>query len=373
MFGAMFVADVHIGNHRRFGGKQQAGLNDRARAVLGALTRAVTEANRTDFDLVVLGDLFDSSSPSPQMLTAALRVLERVTRSTYVIVGNHDQTSTEGGDHALGVLAAETPGNAPRYVIDHPQVLRTRAGVGLFLPYHPTDTLAYLTDAVATALLGVEPRIDFLACHAGVTDEHTPSWLRNAPDAVNAVDLGVLMKRAGIPHAFCGHWHEPRTWSFGDFTITQVGTLAPTGFADEGVKGRMVPLGRVSDGLKASAYFSIPGPRFYTVIYPHLAPALPSSDGSTDYVRVRCSPDDLDEAHRMVARLPRPDLVVVEVVAPEVERPGMDAATIAAVRDVTTLDRAVREYVAKAPLDEGVDRDAVLTSVLGHVARGGAP
>lgn len=96
-----FIADTHIANHRRFAGESRACINVRCHTTLNSLEQAVESARGT---LVVLGDIFDTVRPEPQVI-AAVQLALWETHTTFLLLGNHDMVSTQPGDHALGPLA----------------------------------------------------------------------------------------------------------------------------------------------------------------------------------------------------------------------------------------------------------------------------
>lgn len=377
MSSVLFVADVHLGNHQRFGGVTHSGINARARFVLDALERAADAANDNDAALAVLGDLFDVSRPAPQLIAAARRILCSVKRGVVLLVGNHDQDSTALGDHALCALE-EGPQDTDTLepgcvvIVERPRVLRIRGmdRPGLFLPYAPGDSGAYITDTIRDAR-GAD--VEFVAFHAGVRDGRTPHYLRAAHDAIDVDVLAQSLRDADIRLAFCGNWHNPRAWEILDGRlVVQVGTLAPTGFDNADIEGRGIHFFPKRPTV-ACEPVSIPGPRFHTVAFSEGRIRVPKRRaGDAVFLRVRCAPGEEELAQ--AAANDTPDLAgwTVEPETPDTERPTIDAAAVSAVRDEQTLDRAIREYVAKAPFDDGVSRETVLERVLSHLAQGGS-
>ena len=195
-----FVADVHVGNHRRWGGPVKVGLNNRAREVLDALRLAVGHTNNVGEPLVVLGDLFDTASPSPQMVYAVGEVLGQCENGCYVLLGNHEFRSADEGDHALTPLSWLE--NVE--VVDVP----TLDGRTLFVPFQPGPAKEWLPDVLAGFQDDSRPVADVLCLHLGIEDGETPPWLRGADDSVTVDQLIDLAKEYGFREVYAGNWHK---------------------------------------------------------------------------------------------------------------------------------------------------------------------
>ena len=148
------IADVHLANHKAFGGALDAGLNARARAVVTAL-RDVRDhferANAGPSELIVLGDLFDTHHPSPQLVDAVMGAINQsYDVRVHMLVGNHDAASVAPGDHAMIPFRHLTGYE----VHDRPAVVTTRGGDELVLvPYQPGIAREWLPEALG-AILG---------------------------------------------------------------------------------------------------------------------------------------------------------------------------------------------------------------------------
>jgi hypothetical protein len=250
-----FVADCHLGNHRRHAGPREASLNRRCREGLTVFRRAVQRAVELHAAaFVVLGDLFDDQRPLPQLVSAVQRILDPADEAgmrVHLLVGNHDLVSSALGDHALGPL---TP---LAFIHDRPTAVQVgpRGEVELFLvPFGLGGAPAsdWLPDVVRTIAAGGGRRPDrrVLGVHLGIRDGRTAPWLRDAPDAVDAELLSELCAEAGVGQALAGNWHFRRQWYFdaesvpeqavrkgarSGVGVTQLGALVPTGFDNPGL------------------------------------------------------------------------------------------------------------------------------------------
>lgn len=238
-----FIADVHLGNARWRGGVSMSGINRRCAYVLDVLARAVALANeRGASGLVVLGDLFDTSRPTPQVITEAIKAFAAAHGRVYALVGNHDQESGDDGDNALGPL-----GFAPSLnVVERPTVAWCGSAELWLMPFRngaASEWLPAALDTLATAAESAAERRSHalvarvLCLHLGIADDTTPPWLQGAHDAIHVKELVALCKAHGIAQVFCGNWHERRSWVLDGVSVQQVGALAPTGFDNPGLQG----------------------------------------------------------------------------------------------------------------------------------------
>jgi len=355
-----FVADLHTGNHRRFGGPVESGLNRRCRETVATLRAAVAKAKERNCSvIVILGDLFDTSHPEPQLIAAVQASLDI---ESVAIMGNHDQVSMMPGDHALGPL------NPVATVVDSPRVLHLQDVELWAIPFRTGRAADWLPQVMAEVQGGsasqgssASPR-RILALHLGLSDGDTPPWLQDAHDSISAKTVGDLCAQYGIQHAFAGNWHDHKQWSFGRCLVTQVGTLCPTGWDNPGATsyGQLV-IYDSKTGVVACE--TIPGPRFLK--------ADPSNDGglisqlalegNKVYVRCDAQPELMDIAAKALEELKAAGTIVDGEIVPEGSEEQAAARTAAmAAKSADTLDEALAAFVKEMPLPESVDRAAVL-------------
>lgn len=350
-----FVADVHLGNHRRFGGPVVAGLNTRARMAVDVLRYSRERAEELGADTyIVLGDLFDNSKPEPQLIAEAQRVFDQTGPGLPILLmGNHDQNSTVLGDHALGPLKPVS------YIVEHPDVL-SRGDVDIWcVPFQPGRAFDWLPE-VMRALhdlhgKGVNRRV--LTLHLGLQDERTPPWLRNAHDSVPASLVGELCRQYGIDAAFAGNWHNPAEWDFDGIKVIQPGTLCPTGWDNPGEDyGRLCLYDTVTRRVD---WCIINGPRFLKLKHGTKLPL--SKYGFPPFVQLVASADDSKDATEALrAASERGELSGGEVVLDDAEATAAAKTAATVARSASTLAEALAGYVAEMPVADGVDRQAVL-------------
>lgn len=355
-----FIADIHVGNPSAFGGPIIAGINNRGRQVLDALERAVQAVEKFDA-LVICGDLFDTSSPSPQLVSEVQRILSQGPR-TFVLLGNHDMVSTASGDHALGPLLPLD--NV--LVAQLPEVDEVGDSLLLSIPFQPGDCREWFAQAVAyVSKMADEYGTDrkrILAFHLGIIDASTPSFLAHAHDAIPAEVVQAVMREHGIDFAFCGNWHNACKWG----SIVQCGALVPTGWDNAGWDYGRVRTLDTSTGLISD--IAIPGPRFITA-----TTTTAAREASLEATRRGCqlylqlkeeaaTEEQLEEVRGWGVQA----RVVADLA--DAREATRDAAVAA--RKATTLQEALAKYVQQMPLSEGVSREAVLSRASRYLTRG---
>jgi hypothetical protein len=240
-----WVADVHLANHKIYGGPVVAGLNARCRMVLDSLRAAYDIAAKALCKaLIVNGDLFDTAKPSPQLIAAVQEVIKGGGLPTFIMLGNHDMESAADGDHALGPLAPVAT------LITKPTKLCISTGgideVEVWaVPFQPGKAEEWLPTVLAE--VEGQPRVcssastpKLLALHLGLRDlGKTPPWLMDAHDSVSIEQLAELCVQHGISCVTAGNWHDPRRWTLKGVELVQIGSMCPTGFDDLGHAGTL--------------------------------------------------------------------------------------------------------------------------------------
>ncbi len=373
-----FVADVHCGNHKRFGDQISIGVNRRGELVLGTLHRALGVAVNEHCEVfVVLGDLFDSDHPEPQLIARVQHLFRQASQASggmriVCLLGNHESVTSGLGDNALGPLSDVAD------IADVP-IHHSASGVDVWLvPFTPgVPALGY----ISAALDGLEgSRLKrttrtVLALHCGIRDEHTPPWLKTATNSIDVKSLVALCVQHKISQVVAGDWHSRREWLGNSHpsvvSVLQVGTLCPTGFSDAGFQG-FGNLAIWEDNGKPPKQIEIPGPRFIKTSEAELAPILDKritmaraigkgggehnqlfvswTRPATDLLRAQ---ERLDYAKRLG------HIVDGEVLADEQE--SEIAARTAAQRasSAATLDEALDGFCQAMQLEPGVDRAEV--------------
>ena len=255
-----FVGDVHIANHKKFGGVIEKGINDRCRLVLNSLLHAYVKAEESGVDtMVILGDLFDSPRVSPQIIAETQKIVGIL--PTIILCGNHDQFSDAPEDNALAPLSPVAE------IVDSPDIIEVAKGVDLLLvPYQKGKCSDWLKEHTQNLLKQSKNDTRILAFHAGISDEHTPYFLKDSDASIPIERVFDICREGDIEHVFAGHWHNKKVWGLHNstngkrHTVFQAGALVPTGFNNPGRDyGVLYEYLAHKNQIERSR---IPGPRF---------------------------------------------------------------------------------------------------------------
>ena len=359
-----FVADVHIGNPAAFGGPVQAGINQRGREVLAALERAV-EASEDSTALVICGDLFDTSSPSPQMISEVQRILSQAPK-VLVLMGNHDMVSDTPGDNALGPLMP-----LPNVMsVEQPELYTFENTALMVVPFQAGDCREWFPQAVKQLAATPTPEgtIKVLAFHLGVIDEDTPAFLAKAHDAIELEVVKGLMEEYGISYAFCGNWHSPKKWRTSNGGIVQCGALCPTGWDNPGWDYGKVWHIKPHQALIGST--EIPGPRFLNVtskVEAENAMGRAEQTGHRLYLTLK---GEAAEDRELLEDVREWGVKARSVAEGETAREATRAAA-QAVRGASTLNDALFRFISEMYLEDGVDRQRVQALAKKYLTAGG--
>lgn len=252
------LADCHIENHRVLGGPVTAGVNLRCRLVGDAFARGLQLAGKVGCDRVaVLGDLFNTGKPSPEVIGVAADAIASSPVPVYVIPGNHDRSSDEPGNNALAALV----GTKNCIVVDEPAYLED--GV-ILAPFSPRPPFDYFTDVLKLA----KPGPKFLLGHCGIVGDSTAHFLLESRNAVSLAQIGDLSVLAGIQlgvdlRCFAsGDWHQHVVHEgLNGISVVQVGALCQANFGDPREVGKLCVL----DGGGITEFHDVTGPRFITL------------------------------------------------------------------------------------------------------------
>lgn len=352
------ISDCHVHNFRPFGGVKVSGINERCNMSLASIAQAVAIANEAEAELlVVTGDLFDVSDPTPQIIAATLEVMQEFQGGDVVLlVGNHDQFSLAEGDHALGPFQTHTTRGGQFRVIERAQTVDWHS-VGL--PFNPEPVQEWLSSALEK-YSGVEASIVF--GHFGIIDEDTEAFLRGAPDAIEADVLFSIMKKRKIKMFVVGNWHEHRIWKRGERTIVQVGALTPTGFGNLGRNyGRVVLI----DNDCSVDVREVNGPRFHKIKW---GDKVPRSKKHQLFVHCEAKPNDVRAARAWFKeQAERYGIAGFNVVPSKEQAQARARAAAKATSQESAIKAASAAFVGKMPMPEGVSRERVLAHVLRYL------
>jgi hypothetical protein len=325
--------------------------------------------------------LFDGVRPEPQLETAAARIFARFAedrpyRNVFILAGNHDLASGAAGDHALGPL-----GLVPHVeVIEQPCVRGVGTQALLWLvPYRAGDTREWLPgvlmELAAKRSADEEDIPNALALHAGIADDDTPPWLKDAHDAIPAAQLFELMDLHDVAFTAAGNWHSHKAWQDADrHHIVQCGALVPTGFDNPGVGDYgsvIVWHGARLGGMPPRARHVVSGPRFVTVRSAEEYRPLAAQAGNGNlFVRWKAPAGQVGAAAAtLVADETALGLAGGEAVPDggDAAQPPADDAADAVAASTGDWRGAVGRYVDALTLEPGVDRERVRERVTGYL------
>lgn len=328
------VADVHVSNFRKYGGPVVAGVNKRGKAVLTSLRCAYNYAKNAQCNrFIVLGDLFHSSSPSPQLITQVASIVAPPpvqsvpVMSTDLMVGNHDQVSLAVNDHALAPFSF-----MGIQVIEETTLLDD--GDLAFVPFRPGSAEDWLEEEMADC-----QGASLLGLHLGIYDDSTAPYLQKCEDAISYERLTELCDKFDIGDVIAGNWHQGRKWEDETRTMVIPGALSPTGFADLGTRtiGRMI----IWDDGEFQIQ-TIPGIRFVKYTLAQFKDRN-KDRSATHYFKLMLQPDELEEARELMREQDVDDRWEFALDNSDAEEALSDAAEKA--RSVESLDEAIDGYI----------------------------
>jgi DNA repair exonuclease SbcCD nuclease subunit len=361
------VADCHIHNFPAFGGHSTSGINSRCAITLDTLDLAYETAMDNECKLfLVAGDLFDTSKPTPQVITAVQEIFSPKLHNG-LLIGTHDPFSFANGDHALGPLQDRCT------IYDKPNIVTVDKSSFLVIPVQEGDATSYIKESLKTLykdhaeiLANADKKI--IVMHAGIPDGASPVYLKG-PDTISISSLVELCKEYKIDFVFSGHWHTRMVWKEIDSVkIVQIGALCPTGFDNPGFKGYGTLIIYDTESNSYSL-FEIPGPRFAMINSPkgyatdefaalNEATKLQKEAGNKVFLRATVLPDHVSETLKHAAASEVFSDVEVFADKDVISKVARKAATAA--KSAKTLEESLTAFIKEMPLLETVNRDNVL-------------
>lgn len=333
--------------------------------MLDSLRAAAFSAKQLHCDaLVILGDLFDTERPEPQIIAAVQNALRDDSIEKIFLVGNHDQVSVATGDHTLGPLSDIGT------VVEEPTcVSRLEWDTDLLLvPFRPGPAVEWFPDTVIKLAEQPSKKRKILGMHLGISDDATPPWLKNAPDSIPVDKLLYLCNQFGIDFAAAGNWHANQVWDDGCI-VTQVGALCATGFDNEGLRG----YGCLSvwDSINGYTNTEIPGPRFIKFSSADLFYRNLDDIPALSFVKITALPNDKKKAQDLIEEAKLEGKIFDGCVETDLEDDKVAARTAATVaRSAETLEEALALFIANMPLPEGVNREHIVERARKYLAGG---
>jgi DNA repair exonuclease SbcCD nuclease subunit len=222
----LLLADLHLDAAFQWTGARVA--RARRQRLRDVLTRAVelAQAQRVDAFLVA-GDLYEHDRLAPDTEGVVRRAFERLHPiRVFVAPGNHDWF----GPESLWQRASFTP-NVRVFARDRLEPVTLADGITLWGAAHcaPANTDGFLEDF---------PRVDRGGVHLALFHgaERSSLAAQGSGKAPHAPFSADQIARAGIHHAFVGHYHRPADAE----RFTYPGNPDPLSFGEDGERGVVV-------------------------------------------------------------------------------------------------------------------------------------
>ena len=300
-----FIADVHIGNHTKFGGYAVAGANNRCQQCLNVLQKACQIVPDGCNHLVIIGDLFDRSDTSPQIVAMTMGIISAAQRGGLdftCIVGNHEMVSGYPGDTSLAPLDFLPSKFLTGTVVDRPQHLLGSRSIAC-IPHGITGTAE---DWIEAVLSSKAHHTKIVAMHAGIYDDGFPAHLKKGT-AIHVDRLVEIASAHGVTHVFAGDYHIPKVWHRNGVGIFQCGALCPTEFGEAPGYLFLLNANNVTRHV-------IAGPRFVRLHWDNstLSKMIAirdqaHEDGDFIFWRITASQKDLESVHSSICAANIPD------------------------------------------------------------------
>ena len=357
------IADVHVGNHKQFGGSVHGSINHRCSQILDALQSAVDTVARLNGVLVIAGDLIDVVRPEAQILARLQDILLPV--PTVIVKGNHESCSNERGDHALGPLRAFAT------VVEEPAVLSLDEGDGdavnlWCVPARPDAAEGWLPgvmEELSSARAKMNPdAADLMAVHLGISDAGTAKFLRNVNDQIPSGTLAKLCAEHGVRFVMAGNWHKRQAWHLDGVHIQQLGALVPTGWNNPGLEG----YGGMSIYTRGEVEMAeVQGPRFVKVVggRAEVDEVIAMAENSPQlYMEVHTDPANVDPlSDYLDSVIAGGHLAARRVVGLRTRKDIAAKRAVASAKAAGSVSGSLEGFVTSMPLDEDLDRDKVLS------------
>ncbi len=365
-----FVADVHVGNHKVFGGPEVLGMNQRCWLTVNTVEEASTMAQAQGCEgFIIAGDLFDSIMPSPQMLAQTRdRLVSHMDVS--LLLGNHDARSSEMGDNALAPLHDSNCIQVVDFKKSSARWKRPDGAHIYYVPFRPGKADDWFVKDVLDLYTGGEDNITVVT-HLGMRDGTEAKWLANSHDSLDFKRAIDKLEKSDIylKNLVAGNWHNHKHWSYKGTNIVQIGALAPTGFDNPGPDGYGV-LAVLDLSTNKWHFDEVPGPRFIKWNGKAKDKNVQTAKrlravGNSVYLRWTVPQEYHAEASQIAHSLG----VTYEMSIDGAEKKAAARSAGMSAKSATTLDKALAGFVNNMHLEEGIDRNNVLQHCRDYLAK----
>lgn len=223
------IADLHLGKVQDTVPKN--GLPSRVWDLKQRVSEAIDVCRQHDESLVLAGDIFDSTHPSPWMIDVFLELMKQTTTETFLLLGNHDcGVEYHSLQYVQGLLAHVHLINEPQFrVIDG---MKTA-----LLPHMPRVKMEAAVEKYGSymdyALHCVKEEVDVVVSHAHISGAKNSSDVEiEAGEALHFDPSDFFKFKLGI----FGHIHKHQVLRRGKILYT--GPVVTNSFDEaEQIKG----------------------------------------------------------------------------------------------------------------------------------------
>lgn len=222
----LLVSDVHLDTP--FAWARPAVARARRQMIRDTFLRALAVADDEDVDAVLVGgDLYEHERLTPDTAAFLRDALGEVSRPVFLAPGNHDWI----GPHSAYV---QTPWSSNVHVFTEDRLVPVALAEGLTLwgaaHRSPANTDGFLDGGFTVGGRGGVHLALFHGSQRGGLHIEAQGKAPHAPFDP------VQIERAGLHHAFLGHFHTPRA----EATFTYPGNPAPLTFGEQGARGAVL-------------------------------------------------------------------------------------------------------------------------------------
>lgn len=259
------IFDAHLDNFHYRGGEINNGINERAKAVLKTIEKAIEEPGYKDVSSIIFGgDFFNVNMPPPPLYAESVKLVKKWIgdkKKVIFLLGNHEIVNKEIPS-VNALMPFEKLGAA---VITKPTALdvdEVRIG---FQPYGYD---------LNPELIG---KCDYFVAHMGISMQEV---FLEQPSYITPSAAKLFQKKIKCRMGFYGHYHESGSPTE---EVEMVGALVPRSFSDAGPNyGRVIYID--GEDVMEEKFASI---RFLEVREPEDLKLVEVMEAEGNYVYVR--------------------------------------------------------------------------------------
>lgn len=189
----LLLSDIHAHNFQAFNRPTKTGINYRLQKTLECIKQAAYYAHLHPIDAIfILGDVFHAHNRvEVDVLHHTYEAIKHLASMapTYILVGNHDQSSKDGRVHSLNIFSDIAT------VVEHPETFYLDCGLTVGMCPFIADTNAW------KSIIWHED-MDIFCFHQGLNEAKVGAFDIQIPAAIKLSDLPKAR------WTFAGHYHK---------------------------------------------------------------------------------------------------------------------------------------------------------------------